>query len=168
MQYPLSPVICNRSSETFNCGARSCNANNTALGASTRYNHPGIGFPAQSALSSNSCRNGACGSGSARMYRYPSLLNGCSSGYPCAGSLTTILESPPSRPFLPGGKSPPANFRFGCRPTLDRFWFTVQMKWEQTNFIATYFTFVYNNIQLTKRRTTLRFHSIQFKTLFLL
>lgn len=80
MQYPLSPVTAKRSSATFNCGARSWSANKTELGVNERYNHPGIGFPAQSAPSSNSCRKGACESGSASIYRYPSLLNGCSNG----------------------------------------------------------------------------------------
>lgn len=69
MQYPLSPVTAKRSSATFSCGARSCSANSTEFGVSERYNQPGIGLPAQSALSSNSCRYGACGSGSAKIYR---------------------------------------------------------------------------------------------------
>lgn len=69
MQYPFSPVTANRSSETFSWGARSCSATSTLFGDNTRYSQPGMGFPAQSALSSNSCRKGACGSGSAKMYR---------------------------------------------------------------------------------------------------
>lgn len=122
MQYPLSPVTDKRSSDTLIWGALSCNAIKHVFGDSARYNHPGIGFPAQSALSSNSCRNGAWGSGSAKIYLYPSLLNGCSNGYPCAGNFTLDWISLPSLPFFPvGPESVPGNFLLAWRPTLEIF-----------------------------------------------
>lgn len=62
----------------------SCRASSTLSYRQARYRSPGIGFPAQQSNSSFS-GSGACGSGSASMYLYPSLLKGCSSGYPWGG-----------------------------------------------------------------------------------
>ena len=57
MEYPLSPVTERRSSETRSWGARSWSASKTVVGQTTRYKKRGIGFPAQSILSSNSCNH---------------------------------------------------------------------------------------------------------------
>lgn len=52
------------------------------------------------------------------MYLYPSLLKGCSSGYPWAGSFGVDKSDP--RPFFPGPAPlpSPGNLRLALRPRI--------------------------------------------------